>query len=183
MNDLVVDGELPALIADHQDTNRATAVREAVRQSLQKIALVQDGKVLLHIARFGHGNYIAIIADVKDTVLLEDRAQHVLYEDGRSRIADEAALFLELLREEVHAEIAMLSRLSGSGDADNLARAALENENVTNADVMAWDGDCVWWARSGASLRVAWAHGGHFTVLLDNDVLLAFNVAVTSWSV
>lgn len=139
---------------------------------------------MLDVAGLGHGNHAAIIADVEDAVLLEDRTQHVLHEDGRTRVADEAALFLELLREEIDAEIAMLACLSGGGDADDLARAALKDEDVANADVVARDGDRVRRARARPSFRVTWAaHGGHFTVLLDNNILLSLDVAVTTRAV
>lgn len=55
---------------------------------------------------------------------------------------------MQLLGEEVHAEIAVLTSLAGGGDADNLARAALQDEQVANADVVAGDGDGV--GRHGA---------------------------------
>lgn len=48
---------------------------------------------------------------------------------------------MELLREEVHAEIAMLAGLSRCGDANHLAGTALEHQEVTNTDVVARDGD------------------------------------------
>lgn len=50
---------------------------------------------------------------------------------------------MELLREEVNTQITVLAGLRRGGDADNLARAALENHEIPNADVVAGDGDGV----------------------------------------
>jgi len=59
---------------------------------------------------------------------------------------------VKLLGEEVDSEIAMLASLGRSGDADDLARAALQDQEVANADVVARDGDGV---RPTAAFNVA----------------------------
>jgi hypothetical protein len=50
---------------------------------------------------------------------------------------------MELLGEEVNTEVTVLASLRGGGDADDLARAALEDQEIANADVVAGDGDGV----------------------------------------
>jgi len=50
---------------------------------------------------------------------------------------------MELLGEQVHTEVAVLASLRRRGDADDLARAALEDQEIANADMVAGDGDGV----------------------------------------
>jgi hypothetical protein len=50
---------------------------------------------------------------------------------------------MELLGEEVDTKVAVLAGGSRGRDADDLAGAALEDEDVTKADVVAGDGDSV----------------------------------------
>lgn len=67
---------------------------------------------------------------------------------------------MELLGEEVHAKVAVLAGLRRGGDADDLARAALKDQEVANADVVARDGDSVgshcgsWGGRTGGRCLV-----------------------------
>lgn len=89
MNNLVVDSKLTALIADDEDTDTAAAVVEGVLETLEKVALVKDREALLDIASLGHGNNTAIVADVQDTVLLEDWTDHVLDNNRWAWVADE----------------------------------------------------------------------------------------------
>lgn len=60
---------------------------------------------------------------------------------------------MELLGEEVNTEVAVLASLRRGGNADDLARAALEDQEIANADVVAGDGDGVW-RRHGARCGV-----------------------------
>jgi hypothetical protein len=156
MDDLVVDSHLEALVVDDKDADAATAIVKGLRQALEEVALVEDREALLDIAGLGHGNNTAILADVENTVLLEDRAEHVLDDDGRGRVGDEARLLMKLLGEQVNTEVAVLASLGGGGDADDLARTALKDQEVANADVVAGDGDGVrgshlaWWDNLGA---------------------------------
>lgn len=143
MDNLVVDAELAALVVDDENADAASAAVEGLGETLKEAALVDDGETLLDITSLGHGNDLAILTDVENTVLLEDRAEHVLDNDGRSWVGDEAGLLMELLGEEVNTEIAVLASLRGSGDADDLARAALKDQEIANADVVARDGDGV----------------------------------------
>jgi hypothetical protein len=143
VNDLVVDSHLHTIVVDNEDTDAASAVVEGLGETVEESALVEDGEALLDITRLGHGDDATILTDVKNTVLLEDRTKHVLDNDGRSRVGDEAGLLMELLGEEVDTEVTVLTSLGGGGDADDLARAALEDQEIANADVVAGDGDGV----------------------------------------
>jgi hypothetical protein len=143
VDDLVVDGELLTLIVDDEDADAAATVVEGLGQAVEEVALVKDGETLLDIASLGHGDNAAVLADVENTVLLEDRTKHVLDDDGGGRVGDEAGLLMELLGEEIHTKIAVLASLGGRGDANDLARAALEDQEIANADVVAGDGDGV----------------------------------------
>lgn len=143
MNDLVVDSHLETVVVDDKDADGATAVVKGLGETGSKTALVKDGEALLDVASLGHGNNAAVFADVENAVLLEDRAEHVLDNDGGGRVGDEAGLLMELLGEEVNTEVAVLAGLGGGGDADDLARAALEDQEIANADVVAGDGDGV----------------------------------------
>jgi hypothetical protein len=177
VHNLVVNSKLTTLIIDDQYADGATAVRKGIRQALEQVALVQDRQALLDITRLGHGDDTAIIADVQDTVLLEDGAKHVLHNDRRARVADEAALLVQLLGEEVHAEVAVLAGLGRGGDADDLARAALQDEQVADADVVARDGDGV--GRAGgveARGTAGLARGRHGDLaVLDYDVFVTLD--------
>lgn len=143
MDDLVVDSHLHTVVVDDEDADRATAVVESLGKTGRETALVEDGKTLLDVARLGHGNNATVLTDVEDTVLLEDRAEHVLDNNRGGGVGDEAGLLMELLGEEVNTEVAVLARLGGGGDADDLARAALKDQEIANADVVARDGDGV----------------------------------------
>lgn len=171
MDDLVVDGELTALVVDDEDTDRAAAVVEGFAKTGKEAALVKDWEALLDITSLGHGNNLAVITDVENTVLLEDRTDHVLDNHRWGWVADEGALLVQLLGEEVNTKVAVLASLRGCGDADDLARTTLEDEKVTNADVVAWNGDSVW--STGIATGVAtlpggtWSRHGNFAVLDD----------------
>lgn len=72
---------------------------------------------------------------------------------------------MQLLGEEVNTEEAVLASGRGGGDLDDLAGTALEDDDVSNADVVGWDSDGVGNAATldglGArSLAAATAGGG-----------------------
>lgn len=91
----------------------------------------------------GHGNDSSI-SKVKDAVLLEDWAEHGLHGDRWGWAGDERGVLVELLGEQVNTEEAVLAGGLAGGDLDDLAWATLEDDNVTVADVVGWDGDGVW---------------------------------------
>lgn len=180
VNDLVVNGELTALIVDDENPDAATAVVEGILETAEEAALVKDRQALLDVTSLGHGDDAAVVTDVEDAVLLEDWAKHVLDDHRRRWVGDEGRLLVELLGEEVNTEVAVLASLGGGGNSDDLARAALEDQKVANADVVAWDGDGV---RESATLSVAdrlatWGRHGDLAVLNDNVVLAVGTVVV-----
>lgn len=143
VNDLVVHSHLTTLVTNDKDTNATTTIVKVLTQTSKKIALVKDRQALLDVASLSHGNYVSILTDVEDAVLLEDRTEHVLNNDGGGWIGNEARLLVELLGEEVDTQVAMLACLRGGGDADDLARATLKDQEIANADVVAGDGNGV----------------------------------------
>lgn len=98
---------------------------------------------MLDITALGHADDAAVITEVQDAVLLVDGSEHGLHDDRWLWVADEAGLFLKLLGEEVDTEVSVLASLSGGADADDLARATLEDQQVTDSDEVAWNGDSV----------------------------------------
>jgi len=88
VEDLHADDELAALVIDDEDSDAATTCLEGFGEAGPEVGLIDDGKGLLNIAGLGHGNNGAILK-VKDTVLLEDRTQHGLNDDGRAGVGDE----------------------------------------------------------------------------------------------
>lgn len=105
------------------------------------MTLVNNLQALLDLASLGHGNKLSVITDVNETVLLEDRSEEGVEDDGRRRVRDNARLFVKLLGEQVNTEVTMLASLCRGSDADDLARTVLEDDQVTNADVVAGDSE------------------------------------------
>lgn len=82
---------------------------------------------------------------------------------------------MQLLGKQVNTKIAVLAGLGGGGDADDLARAALEDQKIANADVVAGDGDGVegrhlagWWRWAPVHNR----RGTVFAGCRDSDFLV-----------
>lgn len=140
MNDLHVDTKLLAAIRDDKDTDGSATSVEGFLKTRPEIGLIDDGEVLLDITGLGHGNDGTIL-EIENTVLLEDRAEHGLDDDTWGWVGDERGLFVQLLGEEVDTQVAVLTSGRGGGDTDDLARTALKDQEITEADVVAWDGD------------------------------------------
>lgn len=170
MDDLHVDGHLAAVVGDDQDTDAAAARLESLLQTAPEAALVNDGQVLLDIASLGHGDDAALL-HVEDAVLLEHGAEHGLDDDAGGRVRDERRLLMELLGEEVDTEVAVLASGSRGRDADDLAGAALEDEDVAEADVVARDGH-----RVGGRGALSGTGPAALTNLADLDAVMAFRV-------
>jgi len=81
VDDLVVNDELPSTIIDDKSSNAAPAVVKGAGNLIVKTALIDDWKTLLDIASLGHADNRTILAQVKDSVLLEDRSEHALDND------------------------------------------------------------------------------------------------------
>lgn len=139
VNDLVVDGELASAIVDDHDPDASPAVGKGIAELAPEGALVDHGQGLDDVAGLGHCDD-ATLVDVEHAVLLEHGAEHGLDVDRRRRVAHEAGLLVELLGEEVDAQVAVLAGLGRRGDADDLAGTALEHDEVADADVVARNG-------------------------------------------
>jgi hypothetical protein len=143
MGNLVVDGELLSVVGDDKDTDGSGSTAESLLELGEELALVNDLEALLDLSGLSHSDESTVVADVDETVLLEDRAEEGVKDNGWRWVRDNAWLFMQLLGEEINTEVTMLSGLSGGGDADDLAWAVLEDDKITNADVVARDGEGV----------------------------------------
>lgn len=150
MDDLVVNDQLTTAVVDDKGTDGATTIVKGALDFAEEAVVVDDGEALLDVAGLGHADEEAVVTDVKDAVLLEDGAEHALHIDRWLGVGVEARLLLQLLGEEVHAEVAVLTSLGRQADTDDLARTALQNHKVADADKVAGDGYCVE-ARHGAA--------------------------------
>jgi hypothetical protein len=139
VDNLHVDGHLTTVVGDDEDTNAAAARLESLLEAVPEAALVNDGQVLLDVTSLSHGDDGTIL-HVEDAVLLENGAEHGLDNDARGGVGDKGRLLMELLGEEVDTEVTVLTGGSRGRDADDLARAALEDEDITKANVVAGDG-------------------------------------------
>jgi hypothetical protein len=164
---LVVDDELATAVVDDESTHAAATLLKGLTDATEEVALRDDGETLLDVAGLGHGDDLTVIAEVEDAVGLVDRAQHGLDDDGGRGVRDKAGLLLQLAGEEVDTQVAVLAGLGRHGDPDDLAGAALEDQDVADANKVAGDGD-----RLG---------GGATTGLNDADIL-ADTVPVTNWT-
>lgn len=177
VDDLEVDDELAATVVDDEGTDGATAVGKGIADALEQTTLGDDGKTLLDITGLGHGDEAAVVTEVQDAVGLVDGAEHGLDNHGGGGVGDEARLLLQLAGEEVHAQVAVLAGLGRDGDPDDLAGAALEDEDVTDADEVAGDRDGLAGGAAVAGLddadllADALAEAGGATLIAHNDVL------------
>lgn len=170
VDNLEVNAELTATVVEDEHADAATARVEGGLETVPEVGLVNDGKVLLDITGLGHGNKVTIL-HVEDSVLLEDRSEHGLNDNAGSGVRDEGALLMEGLGEEINTEVAVLASSSRGGDADHLAGAALEHEEIANADVVAGDGDSVGHS-GGANLRPGSTRGAAFRAALTLDMVV-----------
>lgn len=141
VNNLVVNGQLLAVVRDDQDTDGPRSVAESLLQASPEVALVDDLETLLDLTSLSHGNELSVITDVDETVLLEDGSEKGVEDDRGRWVRDNTRLLVKLLGEQVNTEVTVLAGLSRGGDTDDLARAVLEDHQVTNADVVAGDGE------------------------------------------
>jgi len=143
MGNLVVDGELLAVVGNDEDTDGSGSTAESLLELGEEVALVDNLEALLDLTRLSHGDELAVITDVDETVLLEDWAEEGVEDDRWGWVRDNTWLLMQLLGEEVNTKVSVLTSLGRGGDADDLAWAVLEDDKVTNADVVAWDSEGV----------------------------------------
>ena len=141
VDDLEVDNELTATVVDDKGTDGATAVSKGFTDALEDLALGNHGQTLLDIASLGHGHQLTVITEVENAVGLVDGAEHGLDHHRGGGVGDEAGLLVELTGEQVHTQVAVLTGLGGDGDANHLAGTTLEDEDVSNTNKVAGDGD------------------------------------------
>jgi hypothetical protein len=141
VDNLVVDGELLSVVGNDEDTDGSGTASESLLQAAPEVALVDNLEALLDLTSLSHGDELTVIADVDETVLLEDWAEEGVEDDRWGWVRDNTWLLMQLLGEEVNTEVSVLTSLGRGGDADDLAWAVLEDDKVTNADVVAWDGE------------------------------------------
>ena len=183
MDHLVINSQLAPTIIDDQDTNATSAIGKGLIESRPQSTLVNNRKTLLDLPRLCHSNNSTIITDIKNAVLLENRAEHILHDDRRLGIRHEAGLLMKLLSEEVHPQIAVLTRLRRRRDTNDLARATLKDQEIADADVVARDGDGIGsnsTVDETNALTHPFADAGWATVFLaiDDDF---FTVGVVMW--
>ena len=77
--------------------------------------------------------------------MLEDWAEHGLDDNTWAWVRDEGGLLMQLLGEEINSQVTVLTSGSRSGDADDLARTALEDQEISDADVVGGNGDSIGW--------------------------------------
>jgi len=170
MDDLVVNDKLLVAIVDDQDTNGSGAVAIGLLDLGGKLTLVDDLETWLDLTGIGHGNQETIITDVDETVLLESWGEHGVQDNRWRWVGDNARFLTELLGEQVNTEVSVLTSLGGGGDANDLAWSLLEDDEITNADVVAWDGEVSLDSWSGGW---SWSSGwGDNLGLGDIDVTL-----------
>ncbi|KAF3939615.1 hypothetical protein ABW19_dt0202522 [Dactylella cylindrospora] len=160
MDDLVVNDELLILVIDDQDTDGSGAVAKGLLDLGGKAALLDDLDSSLDFTGIGHGDQETVIPDVDEAVLLESRGEHGMQDDRWGWVGDNARLLAELLGEQINTEVSVLTGLGGGGNADDLGWAVLEDYEITDADVVAWDGEVglsrgrngSWWSWGGNAL-------------------------------
>jgi len=178
VDNLHVDSKLAALVTDDKDTNRATTRLEGFAEARPQVRLIDDGDGLLDITGLSHGNDSAILK-IEHSVLLEDWAEHGLDDDGWAWVGDEGRVLVQLLGEEVDTQVSVLAGSTRGGDADDLARATLEDYEVANTDVVAWDGDGV--GDMGLLLAVGGGGRSIFIVVTHGVVGRELGLLVLSW--
>lgn len=109
---LEVNDQLLTTVREDESADASTARVERLGETGEELALVKDRKSLFDITSLGHGNDTAVITDVENTVLLEDRTKHVLDNDRWGGVADEGRLLVQHLGEQVNTEVAVLARLA-----------------------------------------------------------------------
>jgi len=146
MHNLVVDCKLLAVVRDDKHTNGTGTTAESLLQAAPQVTLVNNLQALLDLAGFGHSNKLVVIANVDETVLLEDRAKQRMEDNRGGGMRDNTRLLVELFGEKVNTEVTVLTSLGRSGDTDDLAGTVLKDHKITDADVMAGNSE-------GGSLR------------------------------
>lgn len=141
VDDLVVDCKLLAVVRDDEHTDRARATGESILQAGPQVPLLNDLEALLDLTGLGHSDELTVVANINETVLLEDGAEQRVEDNRGGGVRDNTRFLMELFGEEVNTEVTVLASLCRGGDADDLAGTVLKDHEITDADVMARDGE------------------------------------------
>jgi len=139
MDSLVVDCQFILAIGDDEDTDETRSVAVSRLDLIAEATLIDNLEAGFEVPSFGHGNELAIIGNVDDTVLLVYGAHHAVEDDGRRRVGDDTGFLVKLTGEEVYTEVAVLASGGRGSDANDLAGARLEDDDITDSDVVARD--------------------------------------------
>ncbi|KAF3161273.1 hypothetical protein TWF225_009511 [Orbilia oligospora] len=165
---LEVNNELLVAIADDKDTDGTWGSDVGLVDLLGETTLGNNGDSRLDLTAVGDSDQGAVLTSVDDLVLLEGWGHHVVEDNGWGWVSDNAVLLNQLVGEKVNTEVSVLASGRGGGDADDLAWALLEDDQVTDTDVVAWDSEVS--ADSAGSDSSLWLGG--------NDLLGDSNVNV-----
>lgn len=143
MDNLVVNDELSATVFNDQGSDTAATIVEGARNLGVETTLVNDGQTLLDITSLSHADDATVVSQIKDSVLLEDRTEHTLNDHRWLRVADKRRLFMELSGKEVNTKIPVLTSLTRLRDSNDLAWSALQDQEVSDSDEVAGNGDSV----------------------------------------
>jgi hypothetical protein len=138
---LEVNNELLVTIADDEDTDGTGGSDVGLVDLLGKTTLGDDGDSGLDLTAVGDSDQGAILTSIDDLVLLEGWGHHVVEDNGWGWVSDDTVLLNQLVGEEVNTEVSVLASGGRGGDADDLAWALLEDDQITDTDVVAWDGE------------------------------------------
>lgn len=153
---LEVNYELLLTVADDKDTDGTRALTEGSVDLLGKITLGNDLDTSLDLTVVGLDEESGIITGLDDLVLLEGRGQHGVDDNRWGWVADNTDFLTEFAREQINTQVTVLAGGGRSGDADDLRWALLEDDQVTDTDVVAWDGE----VRACDSNWSSWSGGG-----------------------
>lgn len=167
MGSLEVNDELVAsTIVDDEDTDGTRRFTEGIVDLLGKTALGDDLDSALDLTTVGDGDEGVALTGADDPVLLEGWGNHAVENDRWGWVGDNARLLNQGMSEEVNTEVSVLASLGRGGDADDLGWTLLEDDQVTNTDVVAWDGE----VGAGGDSWWGWLWLGGNDLLLDGDV-------------
>lgn len=139
---LDVNNEVDTTVAEDEDTDAAAARVESLLDAVAEVGLLADRDVGLDVASLGHAGD-ATLLDVKDAVLLGDGSENGVDENAGSRVGGQGRVLVELLGEDIDTEVAGLASGGRLGDLDDGAGTALEDEGITEADVVGGNDDGV----------------------------------------
>jgi hypothetical protein len=172
---LEVNDELLVAVADDEDADGTGAGGEGFVDLLGKATLFNNLDAGRESTAISHGDKRAVTAS-DDLVLLEAGGQHAVQDNRGRRVGDDAVLLNQLVGEQVNTEVTVLAGGGRGSDADDLAWALLEDDQVTNADVVARNGEVGADSRDGLGSRRgrSWLGG----LGLDRDVDLGQRVSL-----